>query len=165
MRRFFPGKGRGALQFTLSNPLSIVAPTPSFLVPPLPLIPFSSHPLLPRFLNPSLLPFFGSRPSPGTTSSWSPSSSSSVAMPGAETAGVEWPAKRVRDTFIKFFEEKNHVNWKSSPVVPLNDPTLLFANAGIILFFRDSSVTQFLFVIEFTAEDWVFVLFFFSRVY
>lgn len=43
---------------------------------------------------------------------------------------VDWPANRVRDTFIKFFEEKNHVDWKSSPVVPVNDPTLLFANAG-----------------------------------
>ncbi|XP_030960148.1 alanine--tRNA ligase [Quercus lobata] len=43
----------------------------------------------------------------------------------------EWPANRVRDTFIKFFEEKKHTNWKSSPVVPHNDPTLLFANAGM----------------------------------
>ncbi|KAG6713610.1 hypothetical protein I3842_05G162400 [Carya illinoinensis] len=52
-------------------------------------------------------------------------------MPGAESESVEWPEKRVRDTFIKFFEEKNHVNWQSSPVVPVNDPTLLFANAGM----------------------------------
>ncbi|KAK3027950.1 hypothetical protein RJ639_039417 [Escallonia herrerae] len=44
---------------------------------------------------------------------------------------VEWPANKVRDTFIKFFEEKSHVHWKSSPVVPHNDPTLLFANAGM----------------------------------
>ncbi|PWA44398.1 Alanine-tRNA ligase, class IIc [Artemisia annua] len=42
---------------------------------------------------------------------------------------IEWPANKVRDTFIKFFEERNHVYWKSSPVVPVNDPTLLFANA------------------------------------
>ncbi|KAJ8770033.1 hypothetical protein K2173_009780 [Erythroxylum novogranatense] len=52
-------------------------------------------------------------------------------MSGVNQHQVEWPASRVRDTFIKFFEEKNHVNWKSSPVVPLNDPTLLFANAGM----------------------------------
>ncbi|XP_071698599.1 alanine--tRNA ligase-like [Rutidosis leptorrhynchoides] len=44
---------------------------------------------------------------------------------------VEWPANKVRDSFIKFFEKKNHVYWKSSPVVPVNDPTLLFANAGM----------------------------------
>ncbi|KAK7362565.1 hypothetical protein VNO77_04681 [Canavalia gladiata] len=53
------------------------------------------------------------------------------AMPGAESIDLEWPAKRVRDTFINFFKDKNHVNWKSSPVVPFNDPTLLFANAGM----------------------------------
>lgn len=52
-------------------------------------------------------------------------------MPGVESESTEWPAKHVRDTFIKFFEEKNHVYWRSSPVVPLNDPTLLFANAGM----------------------------------
>ncbi|KAK7264134.1 hypothetical protein RJT34_31738 [Clitoria ternatea] len=46
-------------------------------------------------------------------------------------ADLEWPAKRVRDTFFNFFQGKNHVNWKSSPVVPFNDPTLLFANAGM----------------------------------
>ncbi|KAJ4794750.1 Alanine--tRNA ligase [Rhynchospora pubera] len=43
----------------------------------------------------------------------------------------EWTADRVRDTFVSFFEGKSHVNWKSSPVVPVDDPTLLFANAGM----------------------------------
>jgi alanyl-tRNA synthetase len=57
----------------------------------------------------------------------------SAAMPGPETQqDIQWPAKRVRDTFVKFFEDKNHVYWKSSPVVPFNDPTLLFANAGTL---------------------------------
>ncbi|XP_010273668.1 PREDICTED: alanine--tRNA ligase [Nelumbo nucifera] len=53
------------------------------------------------------------------------------AMPGVQSQTVEWPASRVRDTFLSFFEGKGHVNWNSSPVVPLNDPTLLFANAGM----------------------------------
>lgn len=61
-----------------------------------------------------------------------------IIMPGAHTS--EWPAKRVRDTFIDFFEGKGHVTWKSSPVVPLNDPTLLFANAGL------SSISTSLFI-------------------
>ena len=43
----------------------------------------------------------------------------------------EWPATRVREQFISFFEEKAHKVVGSSPVVPHNDPTLLFANAGM----------------------------------
>lgn len=55
-------------------------------------------------------------------------------MPGAESQTTEWPANRVRETFISFFEGKNHTKWISSPVVPVNDPTLLFANAGSSLY-------------------------------
>ncbi|ONK72152.1 uncharacterized protein A4U43_C04F16330 [Asparagus officinalis] len=44
---------------------------------------------------------------------------------------MEWPASKVRDTYVKFFESKGHAYWRSSPVVPHDDPTLLFANAGM----------------------------------
>ncbi|WJZ80247.1 hypothetical protein VitviT2T_000181 [Vitis vinifera] len=54
-----------------------------------------------------------------------------IGMAQKAVSEVEWPANKVRDTFINFFESKNHVDWKSSPVVPVNDPTLLFANAGM----------------------------------
>ncbi|KAG6426634.1 hypothetical protein SASPL_110861 [Salvia splendens] len=57
--------------------------------------------------------------------------SSSTPSMGSQATEIEWPAKKVRETFIKFFEDKSHVNWISSPVVPHNDPTLLFANAGM----------------------------------
>ncbi|NCP84145.1 MAG: hypothetical protein GW823_04470, partial [Bacteroidetes bacterium] len=40
-------------------------------------------------------------------------------------------AQEIRDCFIKFFEDRNHVQHESSPLIPLNDPTLLFANAGM----------------------------------
>ncbi|CAH9070866.1 unnamed protein product [Cuscuta epithymum] len=58
-------------------------------------------------------------------------STSIQSMGSQQQQELEWPANKVRDTFIKFFESKNHTSVKSSPVVPHNDPTLLFANAGM----------------------------------
>lgn len=37
----------------------------------------------------------------------------------------------IRRTFLKFYESKGHTIVSSSPVVPGNDPTLLFTNAGM----------------------------------
>ncbi|KAF0267247.1 hypothetical protein FOG48_03597 [Hanseniaspora uvarum] len=43
-----------------------------------------------------------------------------------------WTASKVRTTFLDYFKEKhNHTYVKSSPVIPFDDPTLLFANAGM----------------------------------
>lgn len=48
------------------------------------------------------------------------------------TSDLKWPVSTIRSTFIKYFSEKReHTAWPSSPVVPVNDPTLLFANAGM----------------------------------
>ncbi|KAJ0229884.1 Alanine--tRNA ligase [Hirschfeldia incana] len=59
-------------------------------------------------------------------------SSSAAAMPGSEPSSeIQWPAKTVRETYFDFFKGKGHKFWPSSPVVPHNDPTLLFANAGM----------------------------------
>lgn len=79
------------------------------------------------------LTFYSSSSSLSTSSSLSLSTTSittSVNMPTVESLTTEWPANKVRETFINFFEGKNHNRWISSPVVPVNDPTLLFANAG-----------------------------------
>jgi len=53
----------------------------------------------------------------------------------------DWPVEKVRSTFIDFFKEKQednageghegHVYWPSCGVVPFDDPTLLFINAGM----------------------------------
>ena len=40
----------------------------------------------------------------------------------------------IRKTFLDFFESNGHKHVASAPVVPLNDPTLLFTNAGMVPF-------------------------------
>ena len=40
-------------------------------------------------------------------------------------------AEEIRRQFIEFFENKNHTQVRSAPVVPQDDPTLLFTNAGM----------------------------------
>jgi len=50
----------------------------------------------------------------------------------ASDSGIDWPLERVRSEFVDYFTNKrDHVNIKSSPCVPVNDPTLLFTNAGM----------------------------------
>ncbi|KAL9708167.1 hypothetical protein quinque_011685 [Culex quinquefasciatus] len=40
-------------------------------------------------------------------------------------------AKQIRNIFLDFFKEKEHLYVHSSSTIPLDDPTLLFANAGM----------------------------------
>ncbi|EFN57213.1 hypothetical protein CHLNCDRAFT_143654 [Chlorella variabilis] len=52
-----------------------------------------------------------------------------MASAGQNSGDLEWPVARVRSTFVEFFVGKQHTAVSSSPVVPVNDPTLL--NAGM----------------------------------
>src|SRR5512135_3191143 len=40
-------------------------------------------------------------------------------------------SKEIRNEFLDFFKEKGHKIVPSAPVIPYNDPTLLFTNAGM----------------------------------
>src|SRR5450432_1583331 len=42
--------------------------------------------------------------------------------------------KDIRATFLEFFRTRDHEMVPSSPLVPRNDPTLLFTNAGMVQF-------------------------------
>lgn len=40
-------------------------------------------------------------------------------------------SQEIRNKFLQYFKEKQHAIIASSPVVPHDDPTLLFTNAGM----------------------------------
>ena len=48
--------------------------------------------------------------------------------------GGEMTSAQLRDAFLAFFRERGHEVVPSSPLVPANDPTLLFTNAGMVPF-------------------------------
>ncbi len=44
------------------------------------------------------------------------------------------PASDVRDAFLDFFRGQGHEAVPSAPIIPANDPTLMFTNAGMVQF-------------------------------
>ena len=47
---------------------------------------------------------------------------------------MSFSAHEIRELFLDFFEKKGHTRVKSAPLIPENDPTLLFVNAGMVPF-------------------------------
>jgi hypothetical protein len=56
-----------------------------------------------------------------------------TAASGSGDSGTVWSGDKVRSSFVEYFKSKGHTHWPSSSVVPINDPTLLFANAGTLI--------------------------------
>ena len=40
----------------------------------------------------------------------------------------------IRSTFVEFYKKNGHEHVPSSPLVPRNDPTLMFTTAGMVQF-------------------------------
>jgi alanyl-tRNA synthetase len=43
----------------------------------------------------------------------------------------EWTSDRIRSAFFDYYKDRKHQYVPSSSVIPFEDPTLLFANAGM----------------------------------
>jgi alanyl-tRNA synthetase len=54
--------------------------------------------------------------------------------PSHTSASAPFTVADIRQTFLAFFEAKGHTVVASSPLVPGNDPTLMFTNSGMVQF-------------------------------
>jgi alanyl-tRNA synthetase len=70
-------------------------------------------------------------PHSASSPSEAPSAAPSLA---AQPGGVPRSASEVRRAFLDFFAARGHAQVESSSLVPGNDPTLLFTNAGMVQF-------------------------------
>jgi len=49
-----------------------------------------------------------------------------------KTNGHQWTSNKIRSSFLDYFESKRHKIIPSSSLVPMDDPSLLFTNAGLM---------------------------------
>jgi alanyl-tRNA synthetase len=55
-------------------------------------------------------------------------------MSGAQASGRKGGVNEIRSAFLDYFKRNGHEIVASSPLVPRNDPTLMFTNAGMVQF-------------------------------
>jgi alanyl-tRNA synthetase len=58
----------------------------------------------------------------------------STKAPSKSSRSTTFTSSQLRSEFLKYFQNKGHTIVSSSPLVPANDPTLLFTNAGMVQF-------------------------------
>jgi alanyl-tRNA synthetase len=54
--------------------------------------------------------------------------------PAPMNASVTFTTSQIRSDFLEFFKGKGHTIVPSAPLVPGNDPTLVFTNSGMVQF-------------------------------
>jgi alanyl-tRNA synthetase len=57
-----------------------------------------------------------------------------MSTPNGLPEDLSRPADEVRSSFLAFFRDKGHEVVQSAPLIPANDPTLMFTNAGMVQF-------------------------------
>jgi alanyl-tRNA synthetase len=66
----------------------------------------------------------------------------------------------IRNTFLKYFEKNDHKIVESSNLVPNNDPTLMFANSGMVQFknvftwFREKRLSKSYYLTKVCKSRW-----------